>query len=411
MISFVSHIPVDQERRSLYKASVIRYKTHGECDLFGVDVIQKDLPRMEVLMICPRGRWHPSTTTTTALYDARVDFSCPDALPTLELKLYPDDCVDNGVNNMISPPDEIWPVSEFRLISLSIEHEDELGEEGASLYDQSLEKWAEYVANSFRFDCGESQAHLTEFSDFDSIFQHLEVFVLGSANISYDMLHQILDAARRIKQLIVLVERGSDDQRRLLIDRLDDSNTLVDLGLFFSEAVFDDLSYDPATGIPIPAFPKAYRRQLRTLRCFVDPYAIAWEHQDVHNRGRCPGLRLSNVQHPAPLFTLELYLKYQVALPNPEAFACALRQHLPRGIYVKIIAADELIQRSKQLGQEVVVRLHEGSDKRGAFIQWTNDLLPQPYIAPKRGMTADEGRSDPLGEETTRGEADGCWLQ
>ncbi|KAG7562416.1 hypothetical protein FFLO_02196 [Filobasidium floriforme] len=309
---------------------------------------------------------------------------------------------------MFDPPGSIWPVSEFRLISLHIEHERLYS---ASLYKQSLDLWAEYVETSHKFDCRELQAHLTEFNDFDSIFQHLEVFVLGSAEISYDILHKILDAARGIKQLIVLVERGSDDQRRLLIDHLDDSNTLADLGLFFSEAVFDDLPYNPATGIPIPALPKAYRRQLRTLRCFVDPYAIAWEHQDVHNRGRCPGLRLSNVQNPAPLFTLELYLKYGVALPNPEAFACALRQHLPRGIYVKIIGADDIIQWSKQLRQEVVDRRYEGEDMRDAFIQWTNDLLPQPYIAPKRGMTADEGRSDPLGEETTRGEADGCWLQ
>ena len=408
MISFVSHIPVDQERRSLYKASVIRYKTHGECDLFGVDVLRKDLPRMEVLIICPRGRWHPSTTTTTALYDARVDFSCPDALPTLELKLYHDDCVDNGVNKMIDPPDEIWPVSEFRLISLSIEHEDEIGEEGASLYDQSLQKWAEYVADSLSFDCGESQAHLTEFSDFDSIFQHLEVFVLGSAYISYDMLHQILDAARGIKQLIVLVERGSDDQRRLLIDRLDNCEKLADLGLFFPEAVHHELGYNLPTGFPIPALPKAYRRQLRTLRCYVNPRAITRKHQDVHTRGQCPGFRLSDVENSAPMFTLELYLTKLTSLPNPEAFACALRQALPRGIHLKIKTAGRDIQWEKQLGQEVHVRRHhKASERHDVFAYWSNELLPQPYSAPKVRTTEDEGRSEPTMQE----EADGCWLQ
>jgi hypothetical protein len=279
-----------------------------------------------------------------------------------------------------APAFRLWPKAEFRLTSL-ITGRDRMPSLGQVM--ETFKEVQQARRNHQEPSLGVIQGEDEE--SFDAILKHLEVFHFGSALISYELLNWILDVTTQLESLFVLLDNPEGDEQPCLVARLDQSNTLIDLGIYFGELMDTEWQghylkdSDPVLShMPIPFFSNALNQKLRTVRCFVLPCKVVERHMATHKRGDCRKSRDKQIQgtRNPPAF-LYLAVPSLWIMPNPAWFVCALKHNLPPGIYPELESAAD---QHESDGRDTQVAFGDGINTGSTdnFVEWVNDLLYGP---------------------------------
>jgi hypothetical protein len=358
-----------QEREALYKASVVDYveTTAWHLDLSIASEVRKDLKRLETLKTS--AYWDGHTVT------AEIDYTPTEELPSLKLHFPYEHPI-----KLDAPEFRLWPRPEFRLTSLIT------GRDRMPSLDRVMEAFKGF--REARWNDQEPSLGVIEVEkeeSFGAILKHLEVFHFGSALISYELLSRVLDVATQLERLFVLLANPEGDEQPRLVARLDQSQTLTDLGIYFGEIIDTEWQghylkeSDPVVAhMAIPSFPNALNRKLRTVRCFVFPFKVVNRHMATHKRGDCRKSRDKQIQGTRnPSARLYLAVPTGWIMPNPAWFVCALKYNLPPGIYPWLeSAADQHVSDNRDTQVAFQDGINTGSTDN--FVEWVNDLLYGP---------------------------------
>lgn len=357
-----------QEREALYKASVVDYEIKTwQRDLSIASGVRKDLKRLGTLKL--RAAWDGYP------YAAEIGYPPNNNLPSLQLHFEYGHSV-----KLDAPAFRLWPKAEFRLTSLIT------GRDRMPSLDQVMETFK--TVREARWDDQEPSLGVIEVEkeeSFDAILKHLEVFHFGSALISYELLNRVLDVATHLERLFVLLANPEGDEQPRLVARLDQSQTLTDLGIYFGEVIDTEWQghylkgSDPVLShLPIPSFSNALNQKLRTVRCFVMPFKVVNRHMATHKRGDCRKSRDKQIQGTRnPPARLYLAVPTGWIMPNPAWFVCALKYNLPPGIYPQLeSAADQ--HESNNTDTQVAFQDGINTGSTDNFVEWVNDLLYGP---------------------------------